>query len=210
MQNVTDRVSNPFGFRPDCERFVPGYGDANADFHVVGDHPKAHGGVDTGVPFTGTAAAERLQDTLLRAGLLKTTGDRPTVADAYLSYLHLCVPEGDEPTAAAYADAERFLDTEVRAITAHVLLPVGQRATQYVLDNYTARARTVDEELDGLHATEVRGAGWLVFPVRDPREWADGDGDALVDALTRLRQTDYRRESDLGRFLPGDDPYRVR
>ena len=209
MQNVTDRVSNPFGFRPDCDRFVPGYGDANADFHVVGDHPKAHGGVDTGVPFTGTAAAERLQDALRRAGLLETTGDRPTVADTYLSYLHLCVPDGEAPTEAAYTDAERFLDTEVRAITAHVLLPVGDRATRYVLDNYTARAELRDEPA-ALHASEVRGAGWLVYPVRDPREWGDGDGDALVEALTRLRRTDYRRESDLGRFLPGDDPYRVR
>jgi len=39
--------------RPDCESFVPGYGDANADFHVVGDHPGVHGGVDAGIPFTG-------------------------------------------------------------------------------------------------------------------------------------------------------------
>ena len=39
MENVTDRTSNPFDMRPPCERFVPGYGDANADFHVAGDHP---------------------------------------------------------------------------------------------------------------------------------------------------------------------------
>mgnify|MGYP002760407047 CR=1 FL=1 len=49
MENVTDRTSNPFGMHPPCEQFVPGYGDANAAFHVVGDHPGAHGGVDTGV-----------------------------------------------------------------------------------------------------------------------------------------------------------------
>ena len=49
MENVTDRTSNPFGMHPPCEQFVPGYGDANAAFHVVGDHPGVHGGVDTGV-----------------------------------------------------------------------------------------------------------------------------------------------------------------
>ncbi len=210
MQNVTDRVSNPFGMRPDCERFVPGYGDANADFHVVGDHPKAHGGVDTGVPFTGTAAASEFQAALARAGLLAETGAEPEPQSTFLSYLHTCVPDGPTPTEASYADAERFLDTEVRAITAHVLLPVGERATRYVLEHYTAQARKVTVEMERLHATEVRGSGWLVYPVRDPREWDADDADALVDALDRLRETDYRRESDLGRFLAGDDPYRVR
>ncbi len=40
MENVTDRLSNPFGMTYPCERSVPGYGDANAHFHVVGDHPE--------------------------------------------------------------------------------------------------------------------------------------------------------------------------
>jgi len=196
--------------RPDCERFVPGYGDANADFHVVGDHPKAHGGVDTRVPFTGTAAARRFQEALARAGLLAETGAEPEPGSTFFSYLHTCVPDGATPTEASYANTERFLDTEVRAITAHVLLPVGERATRHVLEHYTAQARKVTVEMERLHATEIRGSGWLVYPVRDPREWDDDDADTLVDALDRLRETDYRRESDLGRFLAGDDPYRVR
>ncbi len=210
MQTVTDRVSNPFGMRPDCDRFVPGYGDANADFHVVGDHPKAHGGVDTRVPFTGTAAAERFQTALVRAGLLAETGAEPEPQSTFLSYLHMCVPDGQTPTDADYTNMERFLDTEVRAITAHVLLPVGERATRYALEQYTAQARKVTVEMPRLHASEIRGAGWLVYPVRDPREWDAGDADALVDALDRLQATDYRRESDLGRFLAGDEPHRVR
>ena len=45
---------------PGCERLVPGYGDANADFHVIGDHSDVHGGVETGVPFTETTASDRL------------------------------------------------------------------------------------------------------------------------------------------------------
>jgi uracil-DNA glycosylase len=210
VQTVTDRVSNPFGMSPDCDSFVPGYGDANADFHVIGDHPRAHGGITTGVPFTETTASDRLQQALQRAGLLETTGDHPDVAETFFTYLHMCVPEGDEPTPAEYADMERFVDTEIRAITAHVLLPVAERATRYVLDNYTAQARKVDVDMAALHGTEIRGSGWLVYPIRDPRDWADGDDDRLVTALRELQETDYRRESDLGRFLPGDDPYRVR
>ncbi|ESP89645.1 uracil-DNA glycosylase family protein [Candidatus Halobonum tyrrellensis] len=209
MKNVTDRTSNPFGMRPDCDRFVPGYGDANAHFHVVGDHPGVHGGSETGVPFTGTAAADRLQTALVRGGLLSSTGDEPAVERTFLSYLHMCVPDG-APTEDDYADMERFFDAELRAIAAHVLLPVGARATDHVLRAYTAQAWKTEVDMEALHGEEMRGSGWLVMPIKEPAEWVDGDDDRLVEALETLQATDYRRETDLGRFLPGEDPYRVR
>jgi uracil-DNA glycosylase family 4 len=207
VRNVTDRVSNPFGMEPPCERFVPGYGDANAHFHVVGDHPGVHGGAETGVPFTGCDAGRRLQRVLRDTGLLSATGDRPTVASTYLSYLHTCVPRG-EPTDDDYAAMEPFFDAELRAIAAHVLLPVGERAIRHVLETCTAHAAAVD--VGDRHATEIRGSGWLVVPIRDPRAWTSDDATALVDAITTLRETDYRRESDLGRFVAGHEPYLVR
>jgi uracil-DNA glycosylase len=257
VQNVTDQTRNPFGMRPDCESFVPGYGDANADFHVVGDHPGVHGGVETGVPFTGAPWSAAFLSALTEAGLLagladdaapdgtlagdgvaaslageppSTTGaaapragdaaangGRPDAGEwtpirterAYFSYLHMCVPDG-EPTAASYDDMERFFDAELRAIAAHVLLPVGARATQHVLEQYTARAWKTEIDMDALHAEELLGSGWLVLPVKDPAEWDETDADRLVDALRELRSTDFRRESDLGRFIAGSDPYLVR
>jgi len=216
VKNVTDRVSNPFGLSPDCDRFVPGYGDANADFHVIGDHPGVHGGLRSGVPFAGSAAGERFLDTLVRAGLLEAAGDAPTVDSTYLSYLHMCEATGDRldpdgtPTQASYDDMERFFDAELRAIAAHVLLPVGARATEHVLEQYTARAWKTEVDMDALHGEELLGSGWLVLPIKDPAEWEAGDADRLVDALRELRSTDFRRESDLGRFVAGSDPYLVR
>jgi uracil-DNA glycosylase family 4 len=208
VKNVTDRTSNPFGMRPACDRFVPGYGDANADFHVIGDHPGPHGGAETGVPFTN-GPGRRLQVALADAGLLASTGDRPEVEKTFFSYLHMCVAE-DEPTRAEYDDMERFFDAELRAIAAHVLLPVGARATEHVLEQYTAQAWKTEIDMEALHGREVRGSGFLVFPIRDPAEWDDAHHDRLVDALRELRSTDYRREADLGRFDPGDEPYLVR
>jgi uracil-DNA glycosylase family 4 len=208
VRNVTDRVSNPFGMDPPCERFVPGYGDANAHFHVVGDHPGVHGGVETGVPFTGTDAGRRLQRTLHDAGLLRSMGDAPAVENTYLSYLHTCVPDGD-PTTDDYAAMEPFFDAELRAIAAHVLLPVGEQAIRHVLETCTAHD-TDDLNPATLHATELLGSGWLVMPIRDPTAWESDDGSRLVDAIGRLRSTDYRRESDLGRFVAGNEPYLVR
>ena len=260
MQNVTDRTRNPFGMRPDCRSFVPGYGDANADFHVVGDHPGVHGGVETGVPFTGEPWSSAFLSALTEGGLLAglaegaapdgtsgtdkaapaatdeaapaTTDEAaPAATDeaaanggrsdggsefepvrterTYFSYLHMCVPDG-EPAAASYDDMERFFDAELRAIAAHVLLPVGARATAHVLEQYTARAWKTEIDMEALHGEEILGSGWLVLPIRDPAEWAAGDADRLVDALRELRSTDFRRESDLGRFIAGSDPYLVR
>jgi len=210
VRNVTDRTSDPFDLDPPCDRSVPGYGDANAHFHVVGDHPGRHGGIDAGVPFTGAPAVDRLRRALRDGGLLTDDGAPPTVDRTFLSYLHMCVPEGGEPTAAEYADMERFFDAELRAIAAHVLLPVGERAVRHVLREYTARDPALADDLRSLHATEIRGGGWLVVPVLDPDAWTDDDEARLVAALVDLRRTDYRRESDLGRFLPGGEPYLVR
>jgi uracil-DNA glycosylase family 4 len=205
VQNVTDRTSNPFGMRPPCEQAVPGYGDANADFHAVGDHPGVHGGVESGVPFTGTPAAERFRNALSAAGLLDEDGEP---ADLFLSYLHLCVPDGD-PTQRDYSELEPFFDAELRAITAHVLLPVGERATRHVLETYTA-IDPDDVALADVHASELHGSGWLVVPALDPADWDDDAEDAYVDALRAVREVDYQREADLGRFLVGPESYRVR
>lgn len=222
MENVTDRTSNPFGMSPPCERFVPGYGDANANFHVIGDHPKIHGGSETGVPFTNDAGM-RLQRALATAGLIEQPDQNtPAMHETFFSYIHMCVPEGvGPPTERAYLDMERFFDAELRAIAAHVLLPVGMKATQHVIETYTALPMDVDAptDMDELHATEIRGSGFLVYPILDPSEWQsenraddchDGTEEQLVQALFDLQATDYYQEVDLGRFLPNDEPYHVR
>jgi uracil-DNA glycosylase family 4 len=209
VKNVTDRTSNPFGMRPPCETFVPGYGDANAAFHVVGDHPGVHGGVDTGVPFTN-ADGRRLQAALADAGLLTATGDAPDVAATFLSYLHLCAPAETPPPQSSYDELEPFFDAELRAIAAHVLLPVGARATAHVLETYTAHPVASEPDMEALHATERVGSGFLVVPIVDPSGWDPTHRDRLVERLAALRSTDFRREADLGRFLPGDASYLVR
>jgi uracil-DNA glycosylase len=206
VENVTDRRSNPFGMSYPCERVVPGFGDANAHFHVVGDHPGVHGGTESGLPFTDHPAGERLQRALAAAGLLAATGTPPEVASTYLSYLYACAD--GPPSDADYARLEPQFDAELRAITAHVLLPVGPRATRHVLETYTARP--VPDDTAAIHATELRGGGFLVIPVSDPADWSEAAERRLVATLRDVQRTDYRREADLGRFSPGEAPYFVR
>jgi uracil-DNA glycosylase family 4 len=209
----SDTRWNPFGLTPPCERYVPGYGEASAHFHVIGDHPGRHGGLESSIPFTGRPWSGTFFDVLQRGGLVTgLTESAGTITEVetsrtFLSYLHACAPES-EPADREYAALEPAFDAELRAIAAHVLVPVGRRATQYVFGAHTARE--TDVEMADVHATEIRGSGWLVVPVREPADWTDGDADLVGDRLEAIRGRDYRREADLGRFGAGNDPYLVR
>ena len=245
MTFVSDRTHNPFGMSLPCDRAVPGYGDVAADFHVIGDHPGVHGGLETGVPFTGMDWSEPFFTTLAESGLVDAwdpDGGDLDLARTYLSYRYPCAAgasdeadgpqasddgaepgepaeggapaESDEhrhgwPSSAEYARLEPFFDAELRAVTAHVLLPVGGPTTAHVLRTYTARDGA-DPDLDALHARERRGSGFLVLPVKEPADWAGDDAAALVEALGAIRSRDFRQTADLGRYLPGADPYLVR
>lgn len=191
MENVTDRTSNPFGMRFPCEGAVYGYGDANADFHVLGDNPHVHGGLESGVPFTGSIAGVRLQRVLHAVGIAADRyADEPDLSNCFLSYRHGCV---ELPTEERYLELERFVDAELRAINAHILLPVGDRATRYILAEHTTQAHRLPDEAMALHAAEVRGRGFLVIPVREPAAWRPADEVALVETLAAVLASDYRQ-----------------
>jgi uracil-DNA glycosylase len=213
VRHVTDRTSNPFGLSFPCDEYVPGFGNVNADFHVIGDHPGVHGGGETGIPFTGRSWSSRFFGALSEGGLIERYDPETVALDAgatFLSYLYPCVPADEHPDEGAYPELEPLFDAELRAITADVLLPVGTRATEYVLANYTAMASDRAVDMEALHATDIGGSGWLVIPIRAPSEWTESDAAALVETLTQLAETDYRQLADLGRFVPDDRPYYVR
>ncbi|WP_255169633.1 uracil-DNA glycosylase family protein [Natrononativus amylolyticus] len=201
MKNVTDRSSNPFGMRPPFERNDPdsvpavfGYGDANADFHVIGDHPGVHGGETTGVPFTETESGEAIQELARDVGFASGPEDQPVLSNLFCSYLHMCsLPQSREPTPEEYAELERYFDAELRAINAHILLPVGERATDHVLEEYTTQRHRFDLDMAALHALEIRGRGFMVVPIREPSEWEEGDREAIHDRLEAILAADYRQ-----------------
>nr|WP_160046856.1 uracil-DNA glycosylase family protein [Natrialba sp. INN-245] len=201
VKNVTDRTSNPFGLRPPFDRTGPdertaafGYGDANADFHVIGDHPGVHGGKRTGVPFTETESGLAIQDVFRETGFVDGSEREPDLENLYWNYVHMCcLPNGHEPTQAEYDELERFFDAELRAINAHILLPVGERATDHVLREYTTQRGRLELDMADLHAREIRGRGFMVVPINDPSAWGDGDREALVDRLEAILDSDYRQ-----------------
>ena len=185
----------PFDVSDDGDQpAVYGYGDPNGDFHVIGDHPGIHGGRTTGVPFTETEPGERIQRLLRETGFVEGPETEPTLENCFLSYVHLCTPPADEsPDPAAYDRLERYFDAELRAVNAHILLPVGAVATDRVLREYTTQRSKVTLDMDRLHATEIRGRGFLVVPLAEPTEWSDEQATRAKTTLTSILDRDYRQ-----------------
>lgn len=191
---------------------VYGYGDANADFHLIGDCPAVHGGEGSGIPFTGSEAGEQLLSVFADVDLVDPDAESdPRVSDLFCSYLHMCcLPEGDRPSERQYARLEPFFDAELRAISAHVLLPVGERATRRVFESYTARPVGEALDMEELHASELRGSGFLVVPIADPTDWGGNEREQLLSRMRSILASDYRQASELGRFVATQDQYIVR
>jgi uracil-DNA glycosylase len=209
---IADSDRNPFGMTPPCDRYVPGYGATDAHFHVVGDHPGVHGGLSTGIPFTDRPWSAAFFDALARAEFVRDVdldSGRLVPGRTFFSYLNMCAAE-DTPSEADYDRMEPFFDAELRAITAHVLLPVGPRATEHVLRTFTAEDVAGGIDMDARHGTRIQGAGWLVVPIVDPAEWGADGADRLAERLLALQESDYRQLSDLGRLADSDGSYFVR
>lgn len=217
MQPIADRLSNPFGMNPPCPNpcsddvpAVFGYGNPDADFHLVGDHPGRHGGRTTGIPFTESASSERLLAVLEEVGLTEITAGQPRGGLLYMSYLHLCCPAtGTDPDDGDYDRFEPFFDAELRAVAAHVLLPVGERALHHVIEEFSSiPVSRIDSE--SAHASDLSGRGFLIIPIRDPADWSGADEAQLRQTLSAVLASDYQQEADLTRFFPTNTQYLVR
>ena len=131
---------------------------------------------------------------LRETGFVDGPESEPTLENCFLSYVHLCTPRaGDSPDPAAYDRLERFFDAELRAVNAHILLSVGSVATDRVLSEYTTQRSKVALDMDRLHATEIRGRGFLVVPLADPAEWSADQADRAKATITSILGRDYRQ-----------------
>jgi hypothetical protein len=70
---------------------------------------------------------------------------------------------------------------------------VGDRPTRYLLREHTTQAHKLPDRAAPLHATEVRGRGFLIVPVAEPSTWAPAEDLALRERLAALLESDYRQ-----------------
>ena len=198
-----DDLANPFGMDEDCEhcpalvesrtQVVHGYGDVAADFLFVGEMPDA-GADESGVPFTNGPAGERLLGILRRLGLCGSPTDstEPELANVYLTNLTRCRHPERPPTDEEISNCEPFLNAEIRMINPEILVPVGERALEELMVEYT----TTDPDAVGLpedHGERLRGRGFELVPMIDPATMDDEQEDTFVHDFSALMASDYRQ-----------------
>ncbi|WP_115862941.1 uracil-DNA glycosylase [Halorussus litoreus] len=195
--------ANPFGMDADCrncpalcetrERVVHGYGDVGADFLFVGEAPGERAD-RTGVPFTGDERGEALQHVLGQLGLNNSlpSDEDPELENAFVTYLTRCREPERPPTDEEVRTCEPYLNAEIRMINPEILVPVGQRALTEIATEYTTAPA---EEFDAVedHATTIRGRGFEIVPMADPRDASDDEREAFVDRFLALMDGDYRQ-----------------
>ena len=202
MDAKQDSLRNPLGLDDTCpncpvlaerrERVVHGYGEVGADVLVVGEAPTA-GAEAAGVPFTGDETGRGVQALLADLGMSSSppTADRPEIENAYLTYLARCRHPERAPTDGEIATCDPFLNAEVRMINPEVLVPVGERALKTLAAEHTTLREPPD--IDDVHATEVRGRGFLLVPMRDPADQTNTEKRAIRDTMESLLGGDYRQ-----------------
>jgi uracil-DNA glycosylase family 4 len=195
-----DELANPFGMDEDCRncsalcetrsRVVHGYGDVAADFLFVGEAP------DEGSDRAGIPLADEARDvlwTLERLGLCEDPeAEEPAVDNVFLTNLTRCRHPDRAPTDEEVTNCEPFLSAEIRMINPEILVPVGQRALVEIATEYTTRpADDFDVEAD--NGREIRGRGFELIPMVDPREAPTGAVEDFVEAFAETMGRDYRQ-----------------
>ncbi|MDS0474220.1 uracil-DNA glycosylase [Natrinema sp. 1APR25-10V2] len=182
-----------------CEtrtQVVHGYGDVGADFLFVGERPTTRAD-ETGVPFAGAGGSDGaggLRRMLERLGLctVDSPADRPELENVYLTNLTRCRDPDRRPTDEEIGNCEPYLNAEIRMINPEILVPVGERALAELGTEYTTTPAD-DLALPDDHAARIRGRGFELVPMIDPREQSDDQTQAWLEAFVELMASDYRQ-----------------
>ncbi|QSX01209.2 uracil-DNA glycosylase [Haloterrigena alkaliphila] len=207
--------ANPFGMDEECRncpalcetrtQVVHGYGDVDADFLFVGERPTATAD-EVGVPFAASdvddqSASDRddeagttLRRLLERLGLCDATSpaDAPVLENVYLTNLTRCRDPDRRPTDEEIVNCDPYLNAEIRMINPEILVPVGERALRELGVEYTTTLAE-DLALPADHAERIRGRGFELVPMIDPREQSDAQTQRWLEEFVDLMASDYRQ-----------------
>ncbi len=192
-----------------CEtrtQVVHGYGDVAADFLFVGERPTASAD-ERGVPFASpepsatddgpdaeSESGTSLRRLLERLGLCDSTSpaDDPVLENVYLTNLTRCRDPERPPTDEEIGNCDPYLTAEIRMINPEILIPVGERALTEIGVEYTTTP--ADElSLPADHATRIRGRGFELVPMVEPRDQSDAQTQAWLETFVDLMASDYRQ-----------------
>lgn len=117
---------------------VPSFGALDAPLLIVGLAPGMHGANATGRPFTGDYAGILLYSALYQCGLAsapesKSKNDGLKLIDCRITNAVKCLPPQNKPTTEEANTCNEFLQAEITASGARVVLALGSIAHRAVL-----------------------------------------------------------------------------
>jgi uracil-DNA glycosylase family 4 len=124
-------------------RVVPGYGFINSNIFFVGLAPGRLGADKTGIPFTQDSSGRLFQKALFSSGIsMEPNNDSvqdKDVIKAYVTNLVKCNPKSNDgnnraPSQTEVSNCKRYLQVEMNSINFDVIVPLGKRATENILN----------------------------------------------------------------------------
>ena len=109
---------------------VPGFGDAQAEFVILGLAPAAHGANRTGRMFTGDRSGDFLYRALHCAGFASQPtsvrrDDGVQLDNAYITAALRCAPPGNKPLPAELANCRPYFESELELLRPRAVLALG-------------------------------------------------------------------------------------
>src|ERR1700731_4161149 len=106
---------------------VPGFGDARAQFLILGLAPAAHGGNRTGRVFTGDRSGDFLYAALYKAGFANQPAsvrrdDGLQLKDAYIVAAVRCAPPANKPLPSEILNCRNYLVRELEILHPRAVL----------------------------------------------------------------------------------------
>jgi uracil-DNA glycosylase family 4 len=120
-------------------RPVPGFGDVGAHLVIVGLAPAAHGANRTGRMFTGDRSGDFLYASLHRTGFAsqpvsRERDDGLTLHDCWVTAAVRCAPPANRPTTDERQRCRPWLERELAALPARVVVALGGFAWNTLTD----------------------------------------------------------------------------
>jgi uracil-DNA glycosylase family 4 len=157
---------------------VPGFGDARAQFLILGLAPAAHGGNRTGRMFTGDRSGDFLYAALYKAGF----ANQPTsvhredglrLENVYVSATCRCAPPENKPLPEEVSNCRGYLERELEILKPKAILALGRIAWDAYLEILKLRgaipSRALYKFAHGAEAEVAPGAPRL-FGVYHPSQ----------------------------------------
>lgn len=204
MSPEQDRMANPYGMDTSCTRcpelvetrstIVHGYGDVAGDFMFVAEMPTGAAD-DAGHPVVSGDGDVDLVDLLEAVGFLREDVDaagEPRLTNAFITHLTRCHHPDRPPTDREIENCEPFLNAELRTINPEILVPLGERVLRTLAGEHTT-TDPASLRIEDVHATELRGRGFELIPLRAPHSMDSDEFEAAVERLTATLERDYRQ-----------------